>query len=287
MIDLHLHTTASDGTCTPEALVAKVRAAGIRVMSVTDHDTTAALAVVRGLAERAGIECLNGIEITSVVGEHDVHVLGYAFDAACPRLADFLCAQRADRVRRVRAIGARLVDLGVPVDVEAVITVAGHHGGRSVGRPMIADALMRAGHASSRQEAFARFLGRERPAYVPRTGPPPHEVVRIINEAHGLASLAHPGVTKQDACIPALAEAGLAALEVYHSDHASRHRARYARLARELGLAVTGGSDFHGEESGRARPLGVVSLPRRHYEALIEVARTRACAGLPRRGLSA
>ena len=287
MIDLHLHTTASDGTSTPEALVAKVRAAGIRVMSVTDHDTTAALAVVRGLAERHGIEFLNGIEITSVVDEHDVHVLGYAFDTDCPKLAAFLRAQRADRVRRVRAIGARLVDLGVPVDVEAVIAVAEHHGGRSVGRPMIADALVRAGHARSRQDAFTRYLGRERPAYVPRTGPPPHEVVGIINEAKGLASLAHPGVTKQDACIPSMAQAGLAALEVYHSDHASRHRARYSRLARELGLAVTGGSDFHGEESGRPRPLGAVSLPRRHYEALVEVARTRECADVPRRVLPA
>jgi predicted metal-dependent phosphoesterase TrpH len=150
---------------------------------------------------------------------------------------------------------------------------------------MLADALVRAGHAHDRQDAFLRYLARDRPAYVPRTGPPPHEVVAIVNEASGLASIAHPGVTRQDACIAPLAKAGLAAIEVYHSDHASRHRSRYARLARELGLAMTGGSDFHGQEAGRPRPLGAVSLPRKHYHALVQLAQRRGCADVPRRVL--
>ena len=256
-------------------------------MSVTDHDTTAALAPARAAASRHGLEFVAGIEITAVLDGHDVHVLGYAFDEGSPRLAEFLEAQRADRVRRVRAIGARLADLGAQVDVEAVLTAAERYGGRSVGRPMLADALVRAGHAADRQDGFAKFLGRDRPAYVPRTGPGPREVIAIIVEARGLASLAHPGVTKRDACIPALARAGLAAIEVYHSDHASRHRSRYSRMARDLGLAATGGSDYHGEEAGRARPLGAVSLPRRHYAALLALARRRECADVPRGVLSA
>ena len=130
MIDLHLHTTASDGTCTPQELVDLLRAARTRAFSVTDHDTTGALCEVRALAERYRLEFLPGIEITSVVDGHDVHLLGYAFDISSRKLQVFLRGQLAERVVRARAIGRRLTTLGAHVDVEAVIAAAAVHGGR-------------------------------------------------------------------------------------------------------------------------------------------------------------
>jgi predicted metal-dependent phosphoesterase TrpH len=285
VIDLHLHTTASDGTSEPAALVRLVRHAGIRAFSVTDHDTIAALAECRALAHRWGLEFIGGIEITAVLDGADVHVLGYGFDEASPRLLEFLHGQRADRVRRAREMGRRLGDLGVPVDLTQVLERARHHGARSVGRPALADALVRAGHASSRQHAFDRFLGRDRPAYVPRIGATPREVVQLIVEAGGLPSIAHPGLLPRRRFIRELPAAGLAALEVYHSDHPPAVRQRLAAVATRLGLARTGGSDFHGDEASRPRPLGGIGLPRTHYERLLAEGRRRGCAALPPRSV--
>lgn len=283
MIDLHLHTTASDGRSTPAGIVAEVRAAGITAFSVTDHDTVAALDEVRAGAAREGIEFVGGIEVTAARAGEDVHVLGYGFDERSPRLLDFLRAQRADRVARVREMGRRLADLGLPVDAEAIVADAERHGSRTVGRPALADALVRAGFASTRREAFDRWLGRDRPAYVPRRSPAPREVVSLIVEAGGLASIAHPALLRNDAFLPGLRAAGLAAIEVYHSDHQPAHRTRYGALATSLGLARTGGSDYHGEGAGRDRPLGRVRLPRVHYEHLLAEGRRRGCARLPPR----
>ena len=281
-----MHTTASDGTCSPAQLVGLVRAAGITAFSVTDHDTTGALRDVRELAGHAGLEFVPGIEITSVVDGHDVHVLGYAFDEASAPLQEFLRAQREDRVRRAREIGRRLADLGAAIDVEAVIAAAARQGGRAVGRPLVADALVRAGHASSRRDAFDRFLGRDQPAFVPRCGAAPDEVVEVLTRARGLASIAHPGLVHVPLDVDGLARRGLAAIEVYHSDHDATQRAHFSRLAEQLGLAVSGGSDFHGEDVSRPRPLGRVSLPRRHYDRLLSVARERECASVPGHALA-
>jgi predicted metal-dependent phosphoesterase TrpH len=170
--------------------------------------------------------------------------------------------------------------------VEAVIADAAWHGGRSVGRPLIADALVRSGAARSRRDAFARWLGRDRPAYVPRSGPTPEDVVGIVEEAGGFASLAHPGLLDAPVRIATLARRGLAALEAYHSDHDTAQRARYVRAAKQAGLGVSGGSDFHGADASRPRPLGGVSLPRRHYEGLLAIARSRQCAAVPQRVLA-
>lgn len=283
MIDLHLHTTASDGRLSPAALVAEVRAAGITAFSVTDHDTLSALAEARALAEREGLEFLGGIEVTAVRGTEDVHVLGYGFDESSPRLLEFLRAQRADRVARVRAMGRRLADLGLPVDVAGLVTDAERHGSRTVGRPALADALVRGGHCGSRREAFDRWLGRGRPAFLARTSPTPREAVRMLADAGAIPAIAHPGLLTRDGFLPGLRSEGLAAIEVYHSDHTPDHRARYGAMAAELGLARTGGSDYHGDDPGRPRPLGRTRLPRVHYERLLAEGRRLGCARLPRR----
>ena len=263
MIDLHLHTTASDGTDTPAGLVRACRGAGITTMAVTDHDTTAALPEAAREARNAGIVFVPGIELTSVWRGSDVHVLGYFIDPDAPALRSLLDLQIQDRLRRARAVGERLAGLGVVVDVEALIA---RFEGRPLGRPMIADAMVEAGHVASRDAAFEAFLGEDKPAYVARSGVTPAEAVAVIREAGGLASLAHPGVTRLDDLIPGLAMAGLDALEVYHADHSAEDTARYLALARQLGLAVTGGSDYHGVAQKGSDRFGTVQLPAGDYE---------------------
>ena len=261
MIDLHLHTTASDGHLSPAQLVARVAAAGITTMSVTDHDTVAGLADAAVAASARGIRLVPGIEITAVAEGRDVHLLGYFFAPDSAPLLTFLEGQRELRVLRVREIGARLASLGMPVDVEALVTTAATRPGSSVGRPQLARALVSAGHVSSVQQAFDRWLATGLPAFVPRTGPSPSTVVDVIHAAGGVVSFAHPAVTRRDDLIGPLADHGLDAIEVYHSDHRPEDVQQYRGLAQRLGVLVTGGSDFHGDPSTRPGYLLHASSP--------------------------
>ena len=267
MIDLHLHTTASDGALAPAALVARAAAAGITTLAVTDHDTTGGLDEARAAASGRGMRLVNGIEITAVEGNRDVHVLGYFFDPANPSLRSFLEAQSADRIRRVKEMAEQLAVLGVLIDADPIVR-EGLATGRSVGRPHVAAALLAAGHVRTRDEAFDRFLENGRPAFIPRRGASPDEVVGIITNAGGVASLAHPGLAGMDEIIPRLTGAGLHALEVRHTDHDDQTEARYRRLAAELGLAVSSGSDFHDDTGRRRCGLGQVTLTAHEFAAL-------------------
>ena len=270
MIDLHLHTTASDGTDTPAELVRECRAAGLSTMAVTDHDTVAALVESASEAGSAGIAFVAGIEITAAWHRRDVHMLGYFIDPSSAALGAFLRAQVDDRLRRARAVGDNLAALGAPIDIEALIA---RLNGQPLLRPHIAAALVEAGHVADGVEAFDRYIGEGRPAYVGRRGAAPADVVRIIRDAGGLSSMAHPGVTRADELIPALADAGLDAIEAYHTDHAPEDTARYLALARRLGLAVTGGSDFHGFRSEHSNGFGTVCLPDPDFAAFCVRAR--------------
>lgn len=268
MIDLHLHTTASDGTLTPSALVARAAAAGLRIIAVTDHDTLEGLAEARDAAVAHGLRLIDGVEITAVEDRRDVHMLGYFLDPASAYLGDFLSSQRADRLRRVRDIGDRLAALGFPIDVESLLAAGARKPGRSIGRPQVAAALVAAGHARDREDAFARLIGSDCAAYVPRQGAGPDEVIDIVRRAGGIVSMAHPALTRKDHIIPRLASAGLAALEVRHTDQDALVEQYYRALASQHGLAVSGGSDFHGDSAHRAAMLGGVVLPFEDFAAL-------------------
>ena len=270
MIDLHTHTTASDGRLTPSELVGRASAVGITILSVTDHDTVAALPEARRRAEAVGIQFVDGIEITAVHDGRDVHVLGYFIDVGNLALAEFLRTQRDSRIARVRAISERLAALDVPLDSEELIATAANEPGRSIGRPVIAQALVERGHVTSLQEAFDRYLATGRPAFVPRIGPPPIVVLDMIHACGGLASMAHPGVTNKPALMATLVGNGLDAIEVHHSDHSPQVRQELADFALQRDLLTTGGSDFHGDDN-RDRPLGGVSLPPEEF-ARLEVA---------------
>ena len=203
MIDLHTHTTASDGRCAPAELVARAAAAGVTVLSVTDHDTVAGYQAAAAAAATAGVELVPGIEITAVVDGADVHVLGYFIDVHSPRLLAFLAEQRRRRIDRVRQIIDRLASHGVVLDSDAILQPGLDDPGIAIGRPWIARALVAGGHVADSNQAFDRWLGRGRPAFVPRLGATPEEVVARIHEAGGIASLAHPGLVGHDEWLPA------------------------------------------------------------------------------------
>jgi len=266
VIDLHLHTTASDGLLEPAQLVEMAWRAGIRTMAVTDHDTVAAIGEVERAAAAAGIGFVSGIEITAVHQGRDVHVLGYFIDPADRPLAGFLEHQRADRVRRLDAMIDKLADMGKPIDRAAVMSA--RPSGRSLGRPLIAQALVHAGHVASAHDAFHQLIGEGKPAFVPRRGASPADVIEVINRARGIASLAHPGLLKHDEWIPAMVSAGLAALEAFHSEHDAGVTEHYLALADRHGILVSGGSDYHGEEKRRRAAFGAVGLPHDRFQLL-------------------
>jgi 3',5'-nucleoside bisphosphate phosphatase len=266
-VDLHLHTTASDGRCTPLELVEQAAAAGLTVMAATDHDTTASVEEVRVRAAERGIDAIAGIEVTAVEDGRDIHVLGYFLNPSEPSFLAFLASQRRTRVERVHAIAARLVELGMPVDLRDAFAAAGVQSGRAIGRPQVARAMVDAGHVANSREAFDKWLARDQPAFVPRSGPSPETVIATIHQAGGLASLAHPGRTLIDARIPSLRDAGLDALEAYHSDHDAPTAVGYRRMADDLGLLVTGGSDYHGDPA-HGVSIGASTLPDDAWQRL-------------------
>lgn len=269
-----MHTTSSDGRCSPEELVQRAWAAGIRTMSVTDHDTMAALPRAMAAADAIGMHVVPGIEITSVHRGKDVHVLAYFLSGSAPGLQEMLASQRRQRVDRAVEIGERLARLGAPIDVEALVATASAPGGKAIARPQIAQALITAGHVATVAEAFERFLSEDSPAYVPHRGASPAEVVALVSAGGGVASLAHPGYRPQDEIIPGLVEAGLQAIEVFHSSHDTVAEARYLAIAAQHALLVTGGSDYHGEGTRRAEFFGVVQLPHVYFETLVAYAQT-------------
>jgi predicted metal-dependent phosphoesterase TrpH len=268
MIDLHTHTTASDGRCSPEELVRRAAAAGVRVLSVTDHDTVAGNAAAGDAASAHAIELVTGVEITAMLDGRDVHVLGYFMRNDSPEFEAFLAEQRRRRIDRVHEIAERLEALGITVDADAIISGARENPSRSVGRPAIARALLAAGEVATIGEAFDRWLSRGRPAFVPRRAAPPPEVFERIHAAGGIASIAHPGLLGCDEWLPAFADAGADAIEAYHAEHDAAATARYLLIARDLGVGVSGGSDYHASETHGGGGPGSVSLPEPAFEDL-------------------
>ena len=277
LVDLHLHTTASDGRCSPIELVEQAAAAGLSVIAVTDHDTTASVDDVRVRAAENGIEAIPGIEITAVEDGRDIHVLGYFLRTTDVSFREFLAGQRRIRVDRVQAIAGRLAQLAMPVDLSEALAAAGQQSGRAIGRPQVARAMVAAGHVADTREAFDKWLGRDQPAFVPRSGPSPKTVIETIHSAGGLASLAHPGRTLIDHRLPALRDAGLDALEAYHSDHDAASADRYRRIADALGLLLTGGSDYHGDPV-HGVSIGSSTLPSECWQQLLAARHRHAAA---------
>lgn len=268
-IDLHLHTTASDGLLDPPALVAEAQRRDVSVLSVTDHDTVAGLDPAADAARRRGIRFVPGIEISTTSAGQEIHILGYFLDPRDGALLSFLEGTRAARIGRLRAIAAKLRDLGIVVDVEPLLA-SGKPG--TVGRPHLARALVREGYVGSFDEAFDLYLAQGRPAYVERPDVAPARAIEVIAAARGIPVLAHPGLYQADGIIPSLVDHGLRGVEVYHAQHTPADIVEYRRVAARFDLLVTGGSDFHGDAgigAGAGGPtIGTPSLPAADFERL-------------------
>jgi 3',5'-nucleoside bisphosphate phosphatase len=273
LIDLHTHTTASDGRCKPPELVDRAHRAGVRVLSVTDHDTVASCGEAAESCAAAGIQFVPGIEITAVRDSVDVHTLGYFLDVGSPALKTFLAEQRQHRIIRLREMVDRLGELGIVLDADVILQPAIDDPAKAVGRPWIARSLVTAGHVATVNEAFERWLATGRPAFIPRVGPSVDEVIARIHDAGGVASIAHPGLLKRDEWLPEFVESGLDAIEAYHTDHTADMTARYLDLADHLGVAVSGGSDYHADDVHGGSAPGSVSLPQDAFERLVEQAK--------------
>src|SRR5574337_2199368 len=269
LIDLHTHSTASDGVLSPQALVRLAKDSGVSVLALTDHDTLEGLPVAMAEGERAGLQIVTGVEVTAHVGDLEVHILGHFIDSGDHRLAEFLASSRRDRIERVHHMIAKLWALGLPLDADEVLSLAP---GPSVGRPHVAQALIKRGYVTSLKEAFARYLTPGKPGYVERSRIPAIEVIHAIKEVGGVPSLAHPGQYGRDEIIPSLVQQGLMGLEVYHPEHDTESLFRYERMRLEYGLVAVGGSDYHGTEGLRSIGLGKPALPEERFEQLVAAA---------------
>ena len=246
MIDLHSHTNESDGTCSPAQLIEEAVRSGVEVLGITDHDTFTGYDKAVPLARNAGIELVCGIELSTKLHGHSVHLLGY-FPAnhGMGAFREWVLDQQASRRERNVRLAQRLRDLGFEITLEE----AEARGRGMTGRPHFAQILVEKGYVSSIRQAFDDYLDESAQGYVFRREPTFAEGVARIRQASGIASLAHPVRVKGDvpAMMPELYGAGLNAIEAYHSDHSSEDVCRYLGLAEKYGLLVTGGSDFHGE----------------------------------------
>ncbi len=275
-VDLHSHTTASDGTLSPRELVRLAARKGVRVLAVTDHDSTEGLAeAVAEAALHPPLTIVPGLEINCDVEGGEIHVLGYFVDTEAPWFQDFLRVQRAERVARVHRIAARLAELGMPIDPAEVFAIVKEG---SPGRPHVARVMVDHGYVKTVREAFDKYLRAGGPANVPRRRLTPVEAVRVIRKARGVPVLAHPGLGARDETIPELVQAGLMGIEVYYSEHTPEQTRHYAQMCADLGLVATGGSDYHGPQSGRANPPGKPRVPMAVYEALKEKAALAAAS---------
>lgn len=247
-VDLHLHTTHSDGSLSPADVIALAHKAGVTALAITDHDITTGIPDAIATGRELGIEIIPGIEVSSQYGGSELHVLGYFLDWQDAELGARLTTLRESRHRRNPQIIERLQALGIDITYEEVRTLAGTD---SVGRPHIARVLMEKQVVASAKEAFDRFLANGKPAYVPRELPSPAEAIQWIKAAKGLAVLAHPTwVNPTEGTLTDLVRQlkadGLDGIEVHYSTHTSRQTREYLSLAKQVNLLVTGGSDFHG-----------------------------------------
>ena len=282
--DLHLHTHFSDGTFSPEEVVARGRQAGLVALALTDHDTVEGCPRMAVACAAAQIEFITGAELTAEHEGIELHILGYFMDPEDPKLLRELARFQIVRQNRIREMVARLNEQNVPLDAATVFALANC---RAPGRPHVARALVQAGHCKSHDEAFERFLKKDRPAWVPKAKMSALEAIELIHQAGGLAVMAHPALNRADHLIAALVAAGLDGLECFHTKHKTSATQRYRAFAERFHLLVTGGSDCHGLSKGKPL-IGTVKLAYEHVAKLkaARVSRIASVASpspLPRR----
>ena len=277
-VDLHVHSAASDGSLSPRELVAEAKAQGLRAIALTDHDTIEGLVEALAAGVEMGLEVIPGVEISADHDPGSMHILGYFIDHRHPRLDEQLRKLKQARAERNPQIIAKLQQLGLAITMAEVQKVSG---GGQVGRPHIAQVLVQKGYVANFQEAFEKYIGNHGPAYVNKFRFAPQDAIAMITAAGGVASLAHPFTLEYSSLghlkmiLQQLREWGLTAIEVYYPEHPPERQAQYKKLAQELGLLTTGGSDYHGVIKPEVK-IGLVG-PNQHvsYE-LVEKLKERA-----------
>jgi predicted metal-dependent phosphoesterase TrpH len=264
-VDLHSHTNASDGENSPEELIALARDRQLTVLALTDHDTTAGIPRALAAAAEAGnIELIPGVELSTDVPGHEIHVLGYFVNWRDPDFLTMINRFRDGRIGRAANIVLKLAELGAPISIARVQEIAGDG---AIGRPHVAQALVEAGHVATIPEAFDRYLAKDKPAYVEHYSLPPAGAVKLILSAGGVPVLAHPRGVQQ--FVPDLVKAGLLGLECYYPEYDEPEQRELVDLAKRYGLVATGGSDFHGlHKMGHMSGLGEVYVPPEVVEKL-------------------
>jgi 3',5'-nucleoside bisphosphate phosphatase len=276
--DLHLHTNFSDGTYTPEEVVLHGQRHGLSALALTDHDTVEGCARMAAACEAAGIEFISGTELTAETNGIELHLLAYGIDLDNQKLLFEVGRFQLVRQNRIREMVARLNELNIPLQPDAVFAIANC---RSPGRPHVARALVQAGLCGSMDEAFDRFLKVNRPAWVPKFKMSAVEAINLVHQAGGVAVMAHPGLNRTDDIIPEMVAAGLDGLECFHSKHSTATSNHYLQLADQYNLLVTGGSDCHGMNKGKPL-IGSIKLPYQHVEKIKErAASLRASRAIP------
>ena len=273
--DLHLHTNFSDGTYTPEELAAHAQRCGLAAIALTDHDTVEGCERTGAACAKAGVEFISASELTAELNDHELHLLGYFLDTKNGRLLEQLARFQEVRQNRIREMCARLNAIGVPLAAESVFAIANC---RSPGRPHVGRALVQQGLCSSLDEAFERYLKKNRPAWVPKFKMSAREAVELIHQAGGLAVMAHPALNRADDQIPELVSAGLDGIECFHTKHSAAISEYYLQIAAKHHLLVTGGSDCHGMNKGKPL-IGSVKLPYEYVEKLRAAVAGRVHAG--------
>ena len=265
-VDLHVHSTFSDGSQTPERLVYAAYCAGLAGVAITDHDTMGGLPEARAAGKKYGIEVIGGVEVSTNACRGRMHILGYYVSPLSEPLRSTMRKIRDSRYKRLHAMMDKLEELGIPIDFRDDFPVEAGH---SLGRPHIAVKLKERGIVHSIFQAFYKYLGDDKPAFVPKWCPEPEEVVDMIHDAGGLAVLAHPGSTgnEVDEILPKLIDVGLDGIEALYPQHDPQVTTKYRELATKHGLVITGGSDYHGENSDK-NLLGVFKIKYPFVEAL-------------------
>ncbi|KAB2924365.1 MAG: PHP domain-containing protein [Bacteroidetes bacterium] len=248
-----MHTTCSDGVFSPYELVKRCKQRGLSVIAITDHDSVAAFPDAIAYGKEFGVEVIPGVELSAMVDEKDVHILGYFIDYTSARLQEYLEFFRRERIKRAERIVAKLNSINVPLSIDSVMQRAGTG---SVGRPHIASAMVEKGYIQSYQEAFERFIGNGGPAFEKKFNLSPEDAIKLISSSGGLSFLAHPGRYTPDEAVIRLIKSGLDGIETIHPSHTPAHTAHYRGVVGEYYLLESGGSDFHGGKKNDDDVLG-------------------------------
>ncbi len=274
-VDLHLHSTASDGRLSPEEVISKAAALGLAIIALADHDTVDGIVpALREAQKFPQLKVIPAVEVSTDVPSGEVHILGYFIDYTSRELAETLVRFRHSRERRAQGMVAKLADLGIHIEWQRVREIADTG---TIARPHIARAMLEKGYIRSIREAFDKYIGRDGPAYVEREKLTPAEAVELVVQTNGLPVMAHPLTAPEpEAMVAELKLAGLVGMEAYYNGYTIDEIERLARLANKHGLIVTGGSDYHGLGDSDETMMGGADVPVESAERLMALAKQRA-----------